>query len=176
MFVHKNLNMPYMDDYVNQALGQSASNSVSTKGNDAGNSASGTGETYPVTTNKDSSGVASKSYESYTPEEQKWIAGLPELDSTDACTKGCEQNDIVRVKECENVRARTALMLEKIGCPSNVTAKQDGQTSGGACGTNASNTCGNQNTGGTCGTNTCGNQNTNTCGNQNTNTCGNTCT
>ena len=158
---HKKIKMPYMDDYVSQALGQSSAGTDLTKkkdkketntSNSNNNSSSSGTNNNTSNSNNNSSSSGTNSDSGLTADQQKWINGLPPVDEENACTRGCAQDDIVRAKECENIRLRTAKMLEQIGCPSDVTAKSNSGSGG---------TCGNSGSGGTCGNqNTCSNQNT----------------
>lgn len=149
--------MGFPDSYVLEAMGIStkaigdkpkpgASGKPSGTGA-SGTTASGTGASGSGT----SSGGATVS-NTNTTADQKWIDSLP---PDEAVTSPCAESAAVREKECEVVRRRTELQLEKIGCPSFVTPKYNssgqenpnpnyGTTSSGGCGTCQQTTTANQ--------------------------------
>ena len=158
--------MGFPDSYVQEAMGFTKKKPKGTSTSGGGTTGTGgSGTSGGGTTGTTSSGGATVGAKD---DNQKWIDSLP---SDDAATNPCAESAAVREKECEVVRRRTELQLEKVGCPSYVSPKYNssGQEnpnpnyggSSGSCGA-----CGQQTTGcqqqvasnnnyGSCGTGTC---------------------
>lgn len=148
--------MPFPDSYVQEAMGYSTglstrpANRPSGKPSGTGTSGtttSGTGTSGATTSGTGASGSGTSSggatgSNTNTTADQAWIDSLP---PDEAVTSPCAESAAAREKECEVVRRRTELQLEKIGCPSFVTPKYNssgqenpnpnyGATSSGGCG------------------------------------------
>lgn len=164
------LRMGFPDSYVQEAMG-----GITKKKNNNGKPSGGTGTSSSGTTvggtGTGGSGAVSSGGATVgaKDENQKWVDSLP---PDEAITSPCAESAAVREKECEVVRRRTELQLEKVGCPSYVSPKYNlsGQenpnpnlvSSGGcgSCGQTQTSGCPQQqavsnNNYGSCGTGTC---------------------
>ena len=130
--------MPFPDSYVQEAMG-----GISTR---AGGGGSGTSNKPPANNTPANNTPANNTPSSgtgFNATDQKWIDSLP---PDEAVTSPCAESAAAREKDCEVVRRRTELQLEKVGCPSYVSPKYNlngqmnpnpnygGGGNGGGCG------------------------------------------
>lgn len=131
--------MPFPDSYVQEAMGGIATRAG---GKGSGGKGNATASSNNPPANTTPANTAPSSGTGFNATDQKWIDSLP---PDEAVTSPCAESAAAREKDCEVVRRRTELQLEKVGCPSYVSPKYNlngqinpnpnyGGGGGGGCG------------------------------------------